>query len=415
LSTGAATIEDDVMRQRQSKAARARTITPLVLTALALGLWGLEAQAFAQAAPKPADMELDPDAPPPPPKEPEALPELEPGAWGVGGTEEAGRFAPPTRADASKPAEVEEDKGPIDRGPKAVIGVDTVIGFGRVQVISGDSPGSSVNYDTTALSFVIGARYRFGDVWTLGFRFPMSTASSKVYPAAAGASDYNSFAIGNATIDVAPTFAPTRHLRLPLGVSVSLPTAQGDLFAGPSEVGDRGLAIANQAAAASRGWEDNALFAPRRFGFTPKVGLSYTLGAARLSAGMKLDLMVKVSGEDPVDPKIADPKSAAAVPVVRSTTMSWVTDLSFFYEFFDGMLAPGMRAWLAVASVPVSLPSVDPSGAQFVLEPDVTGRFKLGKSLKLGAGVGYIAPLGGPLAGGSAAMGGVRLRAELLF
>jgi hypothetical protein len=70
---------------------------------------------------------------------------------------------------------------------------------------------------------------------------------------------------------------------------------------------------------------------------------------------------------------------------------------------------------LVVASVLVSLPSVDPSGAQFVLELDVTGRFKLGKSLKLGAGVGYIAPLGGPLAGGSAAMGGVRLRAELLF
>lgn len=392
-------------------------MTPFAMAALLLGLWNPGAQALAQPTPKPADMELDPDAPPPPPKEPEPLPELEPGAWGVGGTEEEGRYAPPTKASAKDGAskDAEQDEGPIDRGPKAVVGVDTVVGFGRTQVISADRPGSRVDYDVTVASFVVGGRYRFGDVWALGLRFPMSTASSKVYRATATTSDYDSFAIGNVALDVAPTFALTRRLRLPVGVSLYLPTGQGDLFAAPGERGDRGLALTNQAAAASRGWEDNALFASRRLGFAPKIGLTYAPGAARFAVGTKLDLMVKVSGASPVDPKIANPKSTEAVPEVRGTTMSWVTDLSFFYELFDGMLIPGMRAWLAVASSPVSLPTVDPSGAQFVLEPDVTGRFKLGESLKLGAGVGYIAPLGGPLAGSGLSMGGVRLRAELLF
>jgi hypothetical protein len=380
-----------------------------------IGAWGLQGLAHAQPAPKAADMELDPDAPPPPPKEPEPLPELEPGAWGVGGTEDEGRFAPPSKKDAAESAKEEEDKRPIDRGPKAVIGVDTVIGFGRVPVISADNPSNRVDYDVTVASFVIGARYRFGDVWSLGLRFPMSTASATITGAAPSNKDYNAFAIGDVALDVAPTFALTRRLRLLAGVSVALPTAQGDLFAGPSERGDRGLAIVNQAAAASRGWEDNALFAPRRFGVSPKLNLSYTFGGARLAGGTKLDLMVKASGEAPVDPKLANPKSTEYVPTVRGTTMSWVTDLAFFYDLFDGMLAPGMRAWLAVASAPVSLPTVDPSGAQFVLEPAVTGKFKLGQSLKLGAGASYIAPLGGPLAGSGLAMGGVRLRAELLF
>lgn len=380
-----------------------------------IGALSLQGLAHAQLAPKAADMELDPDAPPPPPKEPEPLPELEPGAWGVGGTESEGRFAPPSKKDAAEPAKEVEDQRPIDRGPKAVIGVDAVIGFGRVPVISADNPSNRVDYDVTVASFVIGARYRFGDVWSLGLRVPMSTASATITGAAPSNKDYDAFAIGDVALDVAPTFALTRRLRLLAGVSVALPTAQGDLFAGPSERGDRGLAIVNQAAARSRGWEDNALFAPRRFGVSPKLNLSYTLGGARLAGGTKLDLMVKASGEAPVDPKQANPKSTESIPTVRGTTMSWVTDVSFFYDLFDGMLAPGMRAWLAVASAPVSLPTIDPSGAQFVLEPAVTGTFKLGESLKLNAGVSYLAPLGGPLAGSGLAMGGVRLRAELLF
>ena len=57
--------------------------------------------------------------------------------------------------------------------------------------------------------------------------------------------------------------------------ALTIPTATGDIFAGPDDRAELGTAIVNQAASQSRGWEDRALFQHKRFGITPSVGLLY--------------------------------------------------------------------------------------------------------------------------------------------
>jgi hypothetical protein len=380
-----------------------RAAKPALSVFLAVGALALPARALAQqpAPEPPVDMELDPDAPKPapePPKEEPPLPPAEPGAWGVGGEEHEGRFAPPSK----KNAEEEEDTGPVDRGPKARVGVDAVIGFGKVNVVDEDGHAPT---DATVFSFVPFVRYRFGDTWNVGVRFPFSTGSTHFRNA-----DVSSFAVGNLALDVNPTFVLSRHLKLPVTVSFFLPSAQGDYFADKSRVGAVPQAVVNQAAASSRGFEDKALFASKRIGISPGLGLLYDRDAMHFAAGTKLEVMGRVGGDDPI---ASDPFGST----VRGLTTNWVTGASFFYDFLGGFVNPGLRAWVSVFSTPATQSTVDYSGAQFVLEPEIATRVPLSKSTKLGAALGYILPISGELGGvhEKASMNGLRIRAELLF
>ncbi len=77
-----------------------------------------------------------------------------------------------------------------------------------------------------------------------------------------------------------------------------------------------------------------------------------------------------------------------------------------------------------MTTLPVFAGTRDYSGAQFVLEPDVQGRFPLNAagSLAIRGGLGYVIPLGGALGGGqkigaenSGSTGGLRVHAEFQF
>jgi hypothetical protein len=407
-----------------------RRAAALLVALPALSLSGLpfatESVAFAQAPPpakapppapaggKKADVEYDPDAkpkeaPPPPP-----LPPPEPGQWGVGGKEEEeGKFAPAAQKkkeeEARKAREAEEEGKPVDLGPARHAWLDTVVGFGAMRYLIGDTGGDANRTTATGASFVFGFSWRVADIWTLGIRYPFTRASVN---GPAGA--YNTFASGNVELNVSPSFKLTRKLRLPAQLSIFLPTGQGDSFPDIT-TSDQKVAIAqaqmNQASTAARGWEDMALFAPRRFGLRLGAGITWDSDAMHVTAGTKLDLMMKVSGGD-----------AYTGYQLAGATYAWVTHASFHYGFLEGKLEPGLKAWLAVAKLPVSTPSRDDGGAQFVLEPQVNGRFPIGaeKAMAVKAGLGFVLPVAGPIGGGNgpqfnAAMKGLRINAQFEF
>ncbi|APR74844.1 Hypothetical protein A7982_00190 [Minicystis rosea] len=406
---------------------RAAAITALAFLALPLVL---ESAALAQAPPpakgpvivpppakpppakgggKKTDAEFDPDAKP---AEPPPLPPTEAGQWGVGGKEEEGKFAPggdkkKLEAEA-KQKEKEEDKKPVDLGPARRAWLDTVIGFGAMRYIVGDSGGENARTNTTGASFIFGFSWRVADIWTLSARFPFTRAS---VDGPAGA--YNTFAVGNLELNAKPSFQLTRNLRLPAEIGLFLPTAQGDSFPDTTSP-DKALSVAqmlmNQSASYARGWEEMPLFATRRFGLRLGAGITWDKDEMHVTAGTRFDLMPKVGGGD-----------AYMGYNIAGVTYAWVTQASFHYSFFDGKLEPGLRAWLAVAKLPIHTLTRDDSGAQFVLEPQVNGRFPINadKSMAVKAGIGMILPVAGPIGGSGApfdaAIKGFRINAAFEF
>ena len=359
------------------------------------------------------DLELDPDAPTAPPappveekkEEPPPLPPVGEHAWGVGGKEQEGKYVPTGKTGALKEDEADSDDGvAAPLGSPGYVGLDTVIGFGEIRVPTNDLDRTPV----TVASFLVNLRYRFGELWTVGVRMPFSRGSAEG-PMDGNSDDFDTAAVGNLNIAMGLTFPITRRIRLPVGLGFYAPLASGDLFAETAERGNVAQAIVNQAASASRGWEESALFASKRAAFAPKVGVAFDSGAIHAALSTKLEIMLKAGGNDPT------PEQGA----LHDPSTNWVTNLSFHYGFLDGMVTPGLRFWLAVQTAPVTVGvSKDYSGAQAMLEPEILGRFPLNPpgNLAVSGGIGYLQPLGGHLGGGdSASIRGLRIKAALEF
>jgi hypothetical protein len=327
------------------------------------------------------------------------------GDWGVGGTEEEGKFAPKGKTGALK--RDEEDKKEDEKAedlrvlqPRDV-GIDMVIGFGEIRDVRSNSNAT----DVTVVSFIPFFEWRVSETWAFGVRFPFSTGS--VDGPLGDGDNYDSFALGNLEASLRATIKLKPRLRLPISLAVTLPTGQGDLYPAQDSAGAKPQALINQAASGSRGWEEQALFTPRRIGFVPTVGIRYDTRDLHFAASTKLELMIRAGGGDP---------ESAAAGTIHNPALNWVTGASFFYDFLDGYVSPGLRAWLSVAQLPVSVGTSDYSGAQFVLEPEVTSTIPISAKLAVRAGIGYILPLGGPLGGGAdATISGFRIRAGLAF
>lgn len=402
----------------------------LIVTVITAAAFAAQAQPPPSGQPAPivpptrsTDLEIDPDAPPSPPPEekpaePPPLPEAPPGTWGVGGKEEEGRFAPGGKTGTLKEQEeaereAAEEKKPVDLGPPGAVTVDTVIGFGKMRDVVADAFGAGDPASITAISLVFGLSYRFGQTWTVGARFPYSFATIDVPRADTAADAYNTGAVGNLELSVRPSFQLTRRLRLPVQLAFYFPTAPGDLLAGLSTEANvaRAQALISQAAMSARGWEENPLLAYGRISLSPGVGLTYDRGPLHGAVSTRLDLMLRSGGTEvgavegqPVDSEVRDP------------AVTWLLGGSASYDFLDGKLSPGLRAWLAYSSQPLRAGEVDYSGAQFVVEPQVNSRIPLTGRFSLRAGAGFILPLGGHLGGADAAsVMGARLLVGLLL
>jgi hypothetical protein len=380
----------------------------IVLALVGSTAWS--SRAAAQPPPgKGTDMEIDPDAPKQPQEQPaEAtqpaeLPPVDPGAWGVGGKEEEGRFAPGARP--AKDAVEEKEETPDALPPPGSVGVDALFGFGSIRDVTNDVNRT----DVFVASFIFGAQYRFGETWMVRARFPYSTGSTRGPGDAAD--DFNSFAVGNLELALMPSFRLTPRLRLPVGLALDLPFASGDLFPADEEQGARAQALVAQSAITARGFEEYALFASKRFGIVPSVGIAYDRAPIHASASTKLELMFKTGGNEPPTPP---PGQEAAI--VHDPATNWVTALSFGYGFFGGKLMPMLRTWLAVARPPVSVGTSNYAGALWAIEPRVMGRLDLNAkgSVAVQGGIGYVLPVAGEL-GGDAGASGLRVLASLLF
>ena len=409
------------MHSRPSRPAREGGLLRLLLiSASFVAALAPASAALALGAPPPAkpppvgapptkgtDLELDLDAPksPEPEKkeEPPPLPPAEADAWGVGGKDEEGSYAPGKK---KKVEEVDDDKAPRVLGPPAAVSLDMLVGLGAMRDVTNDSGVT----DLTVLSFVFGLQYRFGESLTIGARFPYSTGS--ITGPGGAADDYNTFAIGNLELSGRYAFNLTRRISLPVELALYFPSASGDLFADANDQGARAQALVNQAAAYSRGFEENPLFASKRMGIRIGAGVTYDRNEIHVEGHTRLDIMGKTGGNEPVAAELHTPNT------------TWLTGGSFFYDFFGGKLTPGLRAWLAVTTLPVFSGTRDYSGAQFVLEPDVYTRIPLNAagSLAIRGGLGYVIPVGGALGGGqkigadnSGSTGGLRVHAEFQF
>jgi len=362
-------------------------------------------------------------------------------SWGVGGEDVEGRYAPRGKTGKLKELEEEEQEeheeatGPAELPPAGYAMLDFVAGFGDLAVPSTTLGSTDVE---PTVSFLIAAGYRFNDVWELTLRVPISSGfnNGPVTPfrekedniCFSDSDCYRQIAFGGVELGVRPAFILSRSWRLPIGLAFTLPTAQGDLNAGVADRGPRGQAVVNLAAAASRGWQNRALFAHQRMGITPSVGLLHRKqmgpGVIDAVASTKVEIMLKTHGEDPLPREqlgAAEPQSET-----RGVAVNWVTRLGTFYDLMDGLVSPGLHVWLAVGSsgdIKVDTDgnaSQDFGGPQFVLEPSVRSSIPLDDANSFGVQgrLGYIIPAGGPLGGGTtvdAGMGGLRVAVGMYF
>lgn len=386
-------------------ARHARPRGPLPLASLSILLGALVFPNVVlgdEPVPLGVDAVIDPDAPPKPPPE---LPPADPNAWGVGGKEEGeGKFVPQGKTghlkeeeEAAKEAAKPEDYRTLS--PRD-FGIDTVIGVGSIRDVRSNSNPTK----TTLVTFVPYFEWRIDERWSWGVRFPMAKGSVD------GPVDddaYKPFATGNFEGHLQAKLKLKRFMRLPISLAVAIPTGQGQMFPPADETGAKPQALLNHAAGAARGWEDQALFTPKHLSFVPRVGFTYDTRIMHFAASTKFELMIRTAGGLP---------ASEAEGTVHNPALNWVTGASFFYDFLDGKVSPGLRAWLAVTRLPESVNTSDYSGAQFVVEPDVNSTIPLSKALALRARVGVVIPVSGPIGGSHAAsITGVRMDVGLSF
>lgn len=416
----------------------------------ALVTLGVPAVAVAQDEDEPAEEGDEPPADEggddeiPPPADTPADPEGGE-TWGVGGDEPEGRFTPKGRTGKLKELEEEDeeereiDEGPPDLPPPGFAYLDTALGFGDLVVIQYEDGATAIS---TTASFVIGVGYRIGDTWQVFARFPIATGINDgpedPFPpdvdSARNPDRYKQISTGNLEVGVKPHFILNRDMRLPVGLALAFPTSQGDMFARPGERANLGRRIVNLASSASRGWEDRALFASKRFGITPSVGFLWTLpkigpGDIRLEPETKFEIMVKTGGTEPF-PDDQLPPGATTNGEFNKVALNWVLNIDAWYDLFDGLLQIGVTRFRFVAGtaeekrVLVADPdetTLAPDGFQFVWEPTIGSHldFTDDEAFGMDFRVGYMIPGGGELGGGNstipASVGGLRLRAGFFF
>jgi hypothetical protein len=349
------------------------------------------------------------------------------GAWGVGGTEEEGRYKP--RGKTGKLKELEKDdveereraEGPPDLPPPGFAYLDTAFGFGEI-VVPTQGPGATLIEPN--VSFLIGLGYRIGDTWQVGVRFPIATGENDgpANPAVGGGRNPDQFtqiATGALEVGVKPHFILNRELRLPVGLALTFPTAQGDLYPEQDKKAEAGQAIVNQASAASRGWRDRALFAYKRFGIIPSAGIMWKTevgpGDLNIGAATKVEILIKTGGGEPTEFQKNDEGAE-----VRSTYVSWLLGGDAYYDFLDGYIGAGLALWFTVANAPEVTGSIDPGGFQFVFEPGLRTHipFLEDESFGLDGHLAFVLPAGGELGGDnqpSADIWGLRVGAGFFF
>lgn len=367
-----------------------------IVGTLSLGAWAAKPVAAKPATPAAADpaAPADPAAKPADPAKPPAPV-----------VEEEGPYAPKGKTGKLKEEAVEDV--PVDAAAKpkplpkkpGIVGLDWVIGFGKMSSVQAPAIGAS----TTSLSFILGGGYDVGKNIFLGMRVPFSTASFKPeqQPSESGT------AFGNIELAGRYNNALGEHTNLPVELALAFPTATGDFFAKTDPARIRNHA-SNDAAQASRGLEEDALFAPHRMGFVPRTGLAYDNDAIHTDVFLKIPILVRTGGQPPDQPNL---NNNFAPPKRHNVVIETVLGGEFFYDIIGNNVDLGLRAWWTQVWIePFSVGAGNGfPKTQIAIEP--------GAHLKVGqirGGLGFIWPIGGRV-GGDFAMKGIRISAGYVF
>jgi hypothetical protein len=322
--------------------------------------------------------------------------------------DEEGPFAPKgktgkLRDEAPAPIQGPSEDVPFPEKPSNA-GLDLVYGFGKF--VGSDPNAGLQNAPTEAsvVSILVGATY---DLKRWGIRLRVPLVTGKITEP--GVDAYNSAALGNIEVAIRRIWTPNTHTKLPVELALTAPTAGGDLFAPPSDLAREHRFQANSAAQVARGMEEDALFAPHRFGMVPAASLQYQRGAILASGFAKIPIMIRAGGEDPRAPAPGQPVLAK----INSVVVEGVFGGSFRYALLHGRVDVGARAWLAYIASEFIDTNLDnatkPTKLQVVLEPSVRGAFG-----RVRAGLGFIWPVGGRL-GSEQQIAGLRISAAYVF
>jgi hypothetical protein len=289
-------------------------------------------------------------------------------------------------------------------------GVDIVYGFG-----SAGQP--SEGFDLAVASFVVGGAYQVSP--TVGLRLRVPFATGKITetsnglntPFGSGNGGYNAAAFGNVEVAGSYTIDLGTRTKLPIELAFTPPTSGGDYFR-PSDDQARGRRYrVNSAAQISRGLEDDALFAPHRFGIIPAGRLRFRTASMDVGAFLKVPILIRAGGEDarntfPLPAQTPEYK-------LNSTVIEVVAGGSFYYTVVANKVDLGLRAWATAMSaeyIDAALPGATaPDKFQFVLEPQVRASFG-----PVRPAVGFIWPIGGRI-GGDKTANGLRIDLGVVF
>jgi hypothetical protein len=297
-------------------------------------------------------------------------------------------------------AKAEEAPPPPEKRGMALL--DIVYGFGS------HSTGPDDTFDLAVASFVVGGAYQVTPAIGLRLRVPFATG--KITEAGDPSGGYNTATFGNVEVAGNYTLDLGAHTKLPIELAFTPPTSNGDRFGGPEpeEVAKVRHFRLNTAALVARGMEDDALFAPHRFGITPGARLRFHSGALDTGAFLKVPILIRAGGEDPRPPAMGHPDLKP-----NSTVIEVVAGGQIFYGVLADKIDIGLRAWAAAMSdeyIDATLPGgTAPDKFQFVLEPQVRGCFG-----PVRAALGFLWPIGGRL-GGDKSSDGLRIDLGTVF
>ena len=286
-----------------------------------------------------------------------------------------------------------------DTETRFTIGLDVVVGFGKT-LAADQTPPDSLNATPVNLvdsdpvhpdSFLFSWNYEALRHLGFGARLPLVVGS--ILPD--GYQSRPISALGNLELEGEYATDLSRRVALVYALGIGLPTAEG------AQVPDTTADLAGKAfnasaydrysilyaAAASRGFEENALFFPNRFGVVPKVALEYRgWGGLRLEPFVKLENMISTSSDN-----------------ARAYLGELVFGARVAYRVND-YVETGLRAWATVVVAGAD------EGPVVVVEPELRLHFGV-----FGPYLGLILPVAGPLASDPSRFVGVRLGAVLAF
>ena len=214
-------------------------------------------------------------------------------------------------ADGTHPGEESgEGEEGEEKEPKLAVWIDAVFGFGDVPALNTTPPTTlgtlpTHNLENTHVasdSYILGASYKLGESLELGARIPIVHAN--LGPEGLQQSR-GTTTIGNLEIFAAYEKELNKKLKIIPELGIALPTAVGDELPTGAEVAnepekqfdtnalDRFSAL--QAASASRGLEESALFESKRLGIIPKIELEYKMNRLTIAPYVKMENLIATS------------------------------------------------------------------------------------------------------------------------